>query len=138
MTRATEDKTGNLPLLPTIFADAMAPVVRNTDAGRELVVMRWWMPCPPQFGAEPVTNIHNTASPHWRRWLGPASRCLVPVTSFCELEDNKPRKTATWFAADESRPLFCFAGIWTAWTGTRGAKAAPAVGDHLLYGFLTT
>jgi hypothetical protein len=30
------------------------------------------------------------------------------------------------------------AGIWTEWTGTRGTKANPIEGQHLLYGFLTT
>ena len=38
----------------------------------------------------------------------------------------------------EERPLFAFAGIWTPWTGTRGTKANPVEGEHLLYGFLTT
>ncbi len=94
--------------------------------------------CPPQFGTQAVTNIRNTASPHWRRWLGPASRCLVPVTSFCEWQDTKPRKTPTWFARDERRPVFFFAGIWTPWHGTRGTKAAPVIGEHRLFGFLTT
>jgi Thiolase, C-terminal domain len=28
------------------------------------------MPGPPQFGGQPVTNIRNVASPHWRGWLG--------------------------------------------------------------------
>jgi putative SOS response-associated peptidase YedK len=121
--RATRDNVGNLPPLPGIFPDMLAPVVRTApDGEREILRMRWGMPCPPQFGAQPVTNIRNTASPHWRRWLGPANRCLVPVTSFCEYEDTKPRKTPTWFALDESRPLFAFAGIWTPWTGTRGTK----------------
>jgi len=27
------------------------------------------MPGPPQFGGQPVTNIRNVASPHWRGWL---------------------------------------------------------------------
>jgi putative SOS response-associated peptidase YedK len=27
-----------------------------------------------------VTNVRNTASPHWRRWLAPESRCVVPFT----------------------------------------------------------
>ncbi len=43
-----------------------------------------------------------------------------------------------WLALDESRPLFFFAGIWTPWFGIRGTKAAPVVGEHRLYGFLTT
>jgi putative SOS response-associated peptidase YedK len=41
-------------------------------------------------------------------------------------------------AQDDSRPLFFFAGIWRPWTGIRGTKANPALGEHLLYSFLTT
>ncbi len=55
-----------------------------------------------------------------------------------EWEDTKPRKTPTWFALSEDRPLFCFAGIWTNWTGTRGTKADSVTGEHRLFGFLTT
>ena len=58
------------------------------------------------------------------------------VTSSCEYADTKPKKTPTWFALDDSRPLFAFAGIWTPWRGTRGTN--PIEGEHLLYGFLTT
>jgi putative SOS response-associated peptidase YedK len=137
--RAMRDTTGNLPSLPGIFPDYPAPVVRNAPDGvRELCMARWGMPCPPQFGAAPVTNIRNTKSPHWRRWLGPANRCLVPWTSFCEYADTKPKKTPTWFAFSEDRPLAFFPGLWTAWTGTRGTKANPAEGEHTLFGFLTT
>jgi putative SOS response-associated peptidase YedK len=84
---------------------------------------------PPQFGGATITNIWNTNGPHWRRWLNPASRCLVPATSFCEYEDTKLRKTLTWFALDDSRPLFCSAGIWTPWLGRRGTKPAPIDGE---------
>lgn len=101
-------------------------------------MMRWGMPSPPQFGGAPITNIRNTNSPYWRRWLGPENRCLVPATSFCEWKDTKPRKTPVWFAQNESRPLFAFGGIWTVWHGTRGTKAEPVEGEHKLYGFLTT
>ena len=62
----------------------------------------------------------------------------MPVNSFCEWADTKPKKTPTWFALDDSRPLFAFAGIWTRWHGTRGTKANPVEGEHKLYGFLTT
>lgn len=132
------DLTGNLPPLPSIFPDGMAPVVRTADGARQLEMMRWGMPGPSQYGGAPVTNIRNTASPHWRRWLNPNCRCLVPVTSFSEWEDTKPRKTPVWFALDESRPIFAFAGIWTQWHGTRGTMKNPVVGEHQLYGFLTT
>jgi putative SOS response-associated peptidase YedK len=96
------------------------------------------MPGHPAFGGAPATNIRNTKSPHWRRWLKPESRCVVPWTSFCEHADTKPRKTPTWFAYDNTRPLAVFAGIWTPWSGTRGTKANPVTGEHQLFGFLTT
>lgn len=138
LVKATRNATGNLQPLGAIFPDQLAPIVFNAGDGvREFGIARWGMPGPVQFGGAPVTNIRNTKSPHWRRWLGPANRCLVPATSFCEYEDTTPRKTPTWFALDETRPLFCFAGIWTAWHGVRGTKADPIEGEHQLYGFLT-
>jgi putative SOS response-associated peptidase YedK len=73
------DTTGNLPPLPGIFPDYMAPVVRNAPDGvRELAMLRWGMPGPPVFGGASITNIRNTKSPHWRRWLKPENRCVVP------------------------------------------------------------
>jgi putative SOS response-associated peptidase YedK len=135
LTRALHDRTGNLPLLPSVFPDQQAPVVRAGPEGRELVTMRWGLPGPAQAGPRPVTNIRNLASPHWRAWLKPGYRCLVPATSFCEYEDTQPRKTAVWFALSPERPLFAFAGIWRPWHGSRRASEAPA--DHLLFSFLT-
>ena len=45
--RAMTDRTGNLPPLPGIFPDQMAPVVRHGVDGRELAMLRWGFPCPP-------------------------------------------------------------------------------------------
>lgn len=61
------------------------------------------------------------------------SRCLVPAISFCEWTDSRPKVTH-WFALDESRPLFAFAGIWRSWMGERNGAA----GEHRLFAFLTT
>ena len=69
---------GNLPPMPGVFPDFPSPVVRNAGAERELTMMRWGMPPPPRAGGYPVTNIRNTTSPHWRGWLKPENRCLVP------------------------------------------------------------
>jgi putative SOS response-associated peptidase YedK len=99
---------------------------------RELTMMRWGFPPPPNLGTRPVTNVRNVKSPYWRGWLKPEYRCLVPATSFCEWTDAKPKVTH-WFALDESRPLFFFAGIWRPWTGDRKGES----GEHLLYSFLT-
>ena len=136
--RVERDQAGNLPPLPGIFPDQMAPIVRTgRDGMRELVTARWGMPCPPQYPGAPVTNIRNTASPHWRPWLVTAARCLVPVTSFCEYADARPRKIPTWFALSHDRPVFAFAGLWGTWHGRRGTKANPVEGEHTLFGFLT-
>jgi hypothetical protein len=45
--------------MPGVFPDYPAPVVRNSDAERELMMMRWGMPSPPKFGGAPVTIIRN-------------------------------------------------------------------------------
>src|ERR1700722_4587525 len=103
--RASHDRTGNLPLFPGVFPDQMAPIVRNgADGERELVMARWGMPGPPQFGGAPITDIRNVGSPHWRGWVGKQNRCIVPATSFCEYADTKPRKTPKWFALSQDRP----------------------------------
>lgn len=79
LTGALRDTTGNLPPMPGIFPDYMAPVVRNAPDGvRELTMLRWGMPGPPQFGGAPITNIRNAKSPHWKARLKPANRCVVP------------------------------------------------------------
>jgi putative SOS response-associated peptidase YedK len=72
------------------------------------------IPPPPTFGGAPVTNIRNTNSPHWRNWLKPENRCLVPANSFAEYapEPNPEtkKKDVVWFALNDDRPLCAFAG----------------------------
>lgn len=141
--KITRDTTGNMPMFPSIFPDKLAPIVRRFNGDLELAMMRWGMPNPPGSKYGPYsTNIRNVNSSHWRRWLAPESRCLVPVTSFSEYapEPNPTtgKKDIVWFALNDERPLFAFAGIWTDWNGTRGTKAKPETGAHTLYAFLTT
>jgi putative SOS response-associated peptidase YedK len=140
--RVVNRYVGNLPPMPGVFPDYPAPVVRNVGADRELTMMRWGMPPPPRAGGFPVTNIRNTSSPHWRGWLRPENRCLVPANSFSEYapEPNPAtgKKDVVWFALDDARPLFAFAGIWTEYRGDRGTKSKPIAGPHNVCGFLTT
>lgn len=142
LARAMHDRTGNLPPLPGIFPDYGASIVREGGEGRELVLARWGMPSP-LFALKGkktdsgVTNIRNVKSPHWRRWLGPESRCLVPFTSFSENELSPGgSRQPVWFALSEERPLAFFAGIWTRWTLVRKIKEGEVTAD--LFGFLTT
>ena len=142
LTGAMTDNTGNLPPLPGIFPDYAAPIVRNQPGGRELMMARWGMPSPAfalkgRNSDSGVTNIRNTASSHWRRWLVPEHRCVVPFTSFSENEHLPDgTKPPVWFALDETRPLACFAGIWTRWTSVRKVKEGQTTND--VFGFLTT
>ncbi|NMJ43777.1 hypothetical protein GWK16_21190 [Roseomonas sp. JC162] len=84
-----------------------------------------------------MTNVRNTASPHWRRWLGVEHRCLVPFTSFSEPEPQPDgKKPPARFALAEDRPLAFFAGIWVPqWTSVRKVKEGEVAAD--LFAFLT-
>ena len=164
LVRATRSLVGNLPAQPSIFPDYEAPIVRiGTDGAREIAMARWCMPSSQLAVMEAAkkraakleakgqavdfkellrlepdsgtTNIRNTSSKHWQRWLGPENRCLVPFTSFSEF--NKAAGGDIWFAFSEERPLAFFAGIWTAgWTCVRKVKTGVETAD--LFGFLTT
>lgn len=130
----------NLPPQPGIFPDYQAPIIRNEDGAARLALTRWGMPSP-VFALEGkktdpgVTNVRNTKSPHWRRWLGVESRCLVPFTGFSEF--NKAEGGDIWFAFGEERPTAMFAGIWTPkWHSVRKLKEGEVEAD--LFAFLTT
>jgi putative SOS response-associated peptidase YedK len=146
LAKAMTDLTGNLPPLPAVFPNRMAPVVRHAGDGRELLMMRWGLPPPNIPGQKPrnpyLTNCRKTDSRYWLAYLKkPEHRCLVPVTSFAEPDNRAGEKAPsvwTWFAQDESRPLMFFAGIWREWEGDRGTKASPDIGKHLVFSFLTT
>jgi putative SOS response-associated peptidase YedK len=131
------DRRNDEGLSSGIFPDMPAAVIRRmADGGLEALNMRWGFP-QSEEGGRPVTNARHLKSDYWQPWLGPDNRCLVPATSFCEPTDTKPN-VWHWFALDETRPLFAFPGLWRPWSGARGTKKAPIVGDHLLFTFLTT
>ncbi|EKF60557.1 hypothetical protein QWE_05808 [Agrobacterium albertimagni AOL15] len=163
------DRLGNLEPSLNVYPDQMAPIVRNNGGEREAVMVRWGMPSSQKalFDAaskradklrekgKPVdfdhllkhepdrgtTNIRNTNSSHWKRWLSVENRCVVPITRFAEPDPaSKPEGGATpnaWFAGDESEPLMFFAGIWVSqWESVRKVKDGLTRDD--LFGFLTT
>ena len=92
--RVTLDNADNLPPMPGVFPDYPAPVVRNAGCGRELIMMRWGMPPPLRTSRALVTNIRNTSSPHWRAWLKPESRCLMPPTASRNMRRSHTRRIA--------------------------------------------
>src|SRR5437660_5403721 len=160
--RVVNRYVGNLAPMPGVFPDYKAPIVRNGPGGRELATARWGMPSSSKalmdatkkraeklqakgktvdfnelLRMEPdggTTNTRNVKSKHWTRWLGTENRRVVPFNSFSEF--NNFEGGDIWFALDETRPLACFAGIWTNWTSVRKVKEGETTND--LYAFLTT
>lgn len=132
-----EDHTGNLQS-GQVYPNQMAPIVRCDEGRNILQIARWGLPTPKSYLVgknydKGVTNVRNTASPHWRRWLGPEHRCLVPFNRFAE---PAPGRGNQWFAMPEDRQAF-FAGIYVpGWTSTRKVKDGETTDN--LFGFLTT
>ncbi len=114
LAKAFNQSLGNLPPLPGIYPDYLAPIVRlNADGEREIVLARW------------------------EGYLGVEHRCLVPLNRFaepCKLDDGSSGNA--WFALNKDEPLTFFAGLWTEWKGTRRKDEGPHT--HLVFAFFTT
>jgi putative SOS response-associated peptidase YedK len=166
MARVDFDRNHNAPPMSGVYPDYAAPVVLVGDGGRrEMRDLRWGMPSSKKalldaatkradklrekgtefdfaevLRLEPdkgTTNVRNTTSAHWRPWLGPANRCLVPFTSFAEPDqDGEGTRQNIWFAFGEDRPLAFFAGIWTPHACVR--MKSKGWEEIEAYGFLTT
>ncbi|MGV9008462.1 MAG: SOS response-associated peptidase family protein [Brevundimonas sp.] len=152
-----------------VYPDYPSPIVRHgLDGERELALSRWGMPSskkalfdaatkradklrakgkdvdfPRLLELEPdsgTTNVRNTTSSHWKPWLEPANRCLVPFTAFSEpSRDAEGKYRPVWFrlAGDEPEPLAYFAGVHArGWTSVRKIKTGMETID--LFAFLTT
>jgi putative SOS response-associated peptidase YedK len=166
LARAMSDRNHNQPPIPGIYPNYAAPIILGGDDGaREMRDASWGMPSSRKalleaatkradklrakgqavdfaqlLRMEPdkgTTNIRNTASVHWKPWLGPANRCLVPFTSFSEPDQVGGSLQPIWFAFGEDRPLAFFAGLWKPdHTCVRKIKDGEVTCD--VYGFLTT
>jgi putative SOS response-associated peptidase YedK len=165
-TRAMTSQVGNLEPRD-IYPDYPAPIVRtNTEGERELVLSRWGLPSskkalfdaasqradklrakgkevdfPKLLEMEPdsgTTNVRNTNSSHWKPWLSPANRCLVPLTAFSEPgRDAEGAYKPIWFTLPGDDPLAFFAGIHVRdHTGVRKIRTGVETCD--LFAFLTT
>ncbi|MDB5659417.1 MAG: response associated peptidase [Cypionkella sp.] len=134
-----ENRAGNLEP-GDVYPDRLGAIVTATPQGHALHRARWGLPSPQQFHSKSgidrgVTNIRNPAGPHWRRWLSPNNRCLVPFDRFAEPNAGKGAGNS-WFAPADGRPAF-FAGIWVPeWRSLRKLKDGETTDD--LFAFLTT
>ena len=168
LARALRSDAGNLEPRD-IYPDYAAPIVRADASGERVLAMaRWGLPSskkalldaatkradklrakgkdvdfPKLLELEPdagTTNVRNTVSSHWKPWLLPANRCLVPFTAFSEPgRDAEGRYKPIWFrlADDDPEPLAFFAGVHVPeWTCVRKMKTGVETCD--LFAFLTT
>jgi putative SOS response-associated peptidase YedK len=84
--RVANGYVGNLAPMPGVFPDYPAPVVCNTDAGRELTMMRWGMPAAAEIA---VATGHKyphhdfTALAALAQAGGPLSRAVQLVCRVC-------------------------------------------------------
>jgi putative SOS response-associated peptidase YedK len=166
LARAFSDRNNNQPPMSGVYPDYPAPVIlKGEDGQHEMRDVRWGMPSSKKalldnaakradklrakgqavdfdhlLRMEPdkgTTNVRNTASAHWKPYLGPQNRCLVPFTSFSEPDQVGGTLKPIWFALSEARPLAFFAGIWKRdHTCVRKIKEGELTCD--LYAFLTT
>lgn len=116
---AEHDRTGNLPPNYSASPGALAPVVRKDENGERTVeLMRWGLPV--GGGGAPVTELHDICDPRWPDLVKPEHRCLIPANSFSE------GRARNWFARDETRTPFAFAGVWL----------ATKIGEHRRFAIL--
>lgn len=118
---AEQDRAGDLPPNYSAAPGALVPVVLKDETGRRTVeLMRWGLVAP--GGGAPVTEIHDIGDPRWPGLVKPAHRCLIPANSFSE------GRARNWFARDETRTPFAFAGVWLpAEAGGRDARGLCAI-----------
>jgi putative SOS response-associated peptidase YedK len=65
--RVVNRYVGNLAPMPGVFPDYPAPVIRNTDTGTEMTLMRWGMPPPPRTAGR---RLPTSATRHRRTGAG--------------------------------------------------------------------
>ena len=135
--RGMENRAGNIEP-GDVYPDRMAPIITLAGEGHILRMARWGLPSPSGYHSkngidQGVTNVRNTSSPHWQRWLSPGNRCLVPLERFAEPRSGKGAGNA-WFELDENRPAF-FAGIWVPnWRSIRKLKDCETTDDLFALG----
>ncbi|MCC2095993.1 MAG: SOS response-associated peptidase [Hyphomicrobiales bacterium] len=158
---------GNLRPQRAIFPDFLAPIVRNTEAGRELAMVRWGMPTPnfvlfqkakkraeaitkkrgqalsdaefkELLAKEPDRGVTNVRNTQSKHWQSWLEPRFRCVVPFTSFSEfSKDDGGDIWFAFDDDRPLAFFAGIWAP-QWTSVRKVKEGTVTTDLFAFLTT
>jgi putative SOS response-associated peptidase YedK len=108
-----------LPLRYNVAPTQDIAVVRSTDAGRELTIMRWGLipswskeanSGPPLFNARSETAAEK---PTFRSAFK-SRRCLIPADGFFEWKKIGKARQPYYFQLADRKP-FAFAGLWEKW-----------------------
>jgi putative SOS response-associated peptidase YedK len=117
-----------------IAPSQLAPIVRMTDKGYQLLLARWglipaWSKQKPK--AQPINaRCETVATSGMFRQAFRSRRCLVPADGFYEWQGTKAPKQPFFIRMKSDAP-FAFAGLWEHWK--------PAEGDPIdTYTILTT
>ena len=107
-----------LPTMVNVAPTETVPVVIETDKGRELRYMRWWLT--PSWSDGPSTkysmfNAKSETVASSRAFRGPfrRHRCIVPASSFIEWQTDRYGKQP-WLIKPQDG-AFAFAAIWDHW-----------------------
>ncbi len=107
-----------LPTMVNIAPTETVPVVIESERGRELRYMRWWLT--PSWSDGPDTkysmfNARSESIATSRAFRGPfrRRRAIVPASSFIEWQTDRHGKTP-WLIVPEAG-AFAFAAVWDHW-----------------------
>lgn len=134
-----ERQRGQNEPIEDVYPNKRAPVVILQDGGHVVREdMLWGFP-KYKPGANWGTNFRTLKNSQWRAWLDREHRCIVPASAFAEPDKTTPKGPMMWrwFSRADKVPFF-LAGIWRPWTGDRGTKNTPNVGEHILFSIMTT
>lgn len=102
-----------------------APVLVETDKGREIRLMKWgllphWAK-DAKVGASMINARSETVAekPAFRDSFK-KRRCIVPVTGFYEWKTVEKQKFPTYFTPKEG--FFSFCGMWSVWKSPEGEE----------------
>jgi putative SOS response-associated peptidase YedK len=92
--KVDRDITGNLPPMPGIFPDKMAPIIRNSADGRELAMLRWGMP-------SSSAALSKRRRPARRSWRTRANQLISRTAAQGARQGHDQHSTARQQALDE-------------------------------------
>ena len=108
------------------------PVVRDTDEGRECILMRWglvpfWAKgVPPKYSTINARIETITTAPTWRGPWKRDQRWILPTLGFYEWQD-RPGGRQPHYIHLTDQALFGFAGLWDSSTGSDATLESAAI-----------